>query len=226
MSRIIVVEDEPSLRTDLVEYLRGCGHDVAGAGSARALLPLLAEQPADIVILDITLPDGDGLSLARQLRAQSRCGIIILTAHSGAQTRIDGLDSGADIYLVKTATLREIEATVRSLLRRLALADAPTPKSWRQDPTNWLLIAPNDQSVQLTATELAFMAALMANPGAACTRESLTQALDRPAQSGTDRNLDAVVRRLRRKIEQATGLPAPIKMSYGKGYIFTGADPA
>ncbi|MBU0724096.1 MAG: response regulator transcription factor [Alphaproteobacteria bacterium] len=225
MPRIIVVEDEPSLRTDLVDYLRSCGYDADGTGLARGLAPLLAERPTDIVILDITLPDGNGIDLAREIRANSACGIIILTAHSGAESRISGLESGADAYLVKHASLREIEATVNSLLRRLKLADdqpGDTAGQWQHDATNWLLIAPNGQHVKLTATEDAFMEALVANAGVACSRDALALALSRPSLITNERNLDAIVRRLRRKIEQTSGLPAPIKMSYGKGYIFTG----
>lgn len=223
MTHILVVEDEPSLRADLVDYLTICGYNTIGVGDARSFESAFASHEPDVLILDIGLPDGNGLDLARQTRARSDCGILMLTAHNEAEMRIEGLDSGADAYLVKHTSLNEIAATVRSLLRRLNQAgrSSSAEGNWRFDPADWALIAPNDISVSLTATEVAFMTALIAGKGSICPRDALIQAVSRPGATANDRNLDAIVRRLRRKVEDTTGTKAPIRMVYGQGYLFT-----
>jgi two-component system OmpR family response regulator len=225
-TRILVVEDEPSLRTDLVDYLAMRGFDATGVGTARELRGTLAEGPLpDIVILDIGLPDGNGFDLAGEIRARADCGIIMLTALGEADDRIKGFESGADIYLVKHSSLREIEATIHSLLRRLqdprSTAVNRVPDQWILNRSAWQLVAPNRVEIKLTATELAFMGALLENAGQPCSREMLAEVLARPQTSWDNRHLDAVVNRLRRKIKDASQLEAPIKMIYGRGYTFS-----
>ena len=223
MTYILVVEDEPSLRADLVDYLTICGYTATGVGDARSFEAAFSSREPDILILDIGLPDGNGLDLARQARARSDCGILMLTAHSETEMRVEGLDSGADTYLVKHTSLTEIAATVRSLLRRLDRVGrtGPAGGNWRFDPSNWVLIAPNETILPLTATEVAFMTALIAAKGSICPRNTLLQAVSRPGAPANERNLDAIVRRLRRKVESTTGTKAPIHMVYGQGYLFT-----
>lgn len=226
MTRILVVEDEPSLRTDLVEYLTMRGFETEGVGTARDLRAALntANQPA-IVILDIGLPDGSGFELAEEIRNKFDCGIIMLTALGEADDRVRGFESGADIYLVKHSTLREIEATVQSLLRRLQdprnRAVGRKPDEWRLQRSTWNLVAPNNSEIKLTATELAFITALLEKGGQPCSRDELTQLLARPQASWDNRHLDAVVNRLRRKIRDYAQIEAPIKMIYGRGYAFS-----
>ncbi|WP_341912815.1 response regulator transcription factor [Ferrovibrio terrae] len=226
MTSLLVVEDEPSLRNDLVEYLTMKGFDVRGVGTAQGLRQALAGPvtPA-IVILDIGLPDGNGLDLAAEIRATLDCGIIMLTALGEADDRVRGFESGADIYLVKHSTLREIEATVQSLLRRLQdprnRAVGRLPDQWRLDRATWTLAAPNSSAIKLTATEFAFIVALMERGGQPCSREDLTQLLARPQTNWDNRHLDAVVNRLRRKIKDYAQIEAPIKMIYGRGYAFS-----
>lgn len=226
MTSLLVVEDEPSLRNDLVEYLTLKGFAVSGVGTAQGLRQALAgpDKPA-IVILDIGLPDGNGLDLAAEIRATLDCGIIMLTALGEADDRVRGFESGADIYLVKHSTLREIEATVQSLLRRLQdprnRAVGRTPDQWRLTRATWTLAAPNSSAIKLTATEFAFIVALMERGGQPCSREELTQLLARPQTNWDNRHLDAVVNRLRRKIKDYAQIEAPIKMIYGRGYAFS-----
>ena len=119
MTSILVVEDEPRLRADLVDFLRLSGFAVTGVATARDLRAVLAdgEAPA-LIVLDVGLPDGNGFDLAAEIRRGHDCGIIMLTALGDSDDRIRGFESGADIYLVKGSTLREIEAAIRSLLRR------------------------------------------------------------------------------------------------------------
>lgn len=223
--RILVVEDEPSLRSDLVEYLAMRGFAVEGVGTARELRAAFETAPPAILILDIGLPDGNGFELAKEIRASSDCGIIMLTALGEADDRIRGFESGADIYLVKHSSLREIEATVQSLMRRLqdpqSRATSQAPDQWLLNRSSWNLMAPNRTEVKLTATEFAFVAALLEKAGQPCSREELAQLLARPQTNWENRHLDAVVNRLRRKIKDYAQIEAPIRMIYGRGYAFS-----
>lgn len=224
MTQILIVEDEPRLRQDLGDYLELSGFEVAAAATARDMRKTLADGPAPaIVILDVGLPDGNGFDLASEIRAAHACGIIMLTAFGDSDSRIRGFDSGADIYLVKHSTLREIEAAIRSLLRRTQNPPTATPRDdrWILNASDWRLIAPNHKALKLTATEFAFLALLCDRQGEVCQREALVEALSRPRVQFDNRHLDAIVSRLRRKIESTTHLPSAIKVVYGVGYTFT-----
>lgn len=225
MTQILIVEDETRLRKDLADFLGLCGFTASGVATAHELRQTLADGSSpDVIILDVGLPDGNGFELASQIRETHRCGIIMLTALGDSDDRIRGFESGADIYLVKHSTLREIEAAIRSLLRRngnLASSASGNGDQWVLDGTNWMLVAPNLRSLKLTATEFAFMSVLCRRGGDICQREDLMETLARPKSNFGNRHLDAIVSRLRRKIEERTSLPAPIKVVYGVGYTFT-----
>ncbi|MBX9462937.1 MAG: response regulator transcription factor [Aquamicrobium sp.] len=224
MTHILIVEDEPRLRTDLVDFLHLSGLEASGVATARDLREELCGgcRPA-VVVLDVGLPDGNGFELAAEIRRDHPCGIIMLTALGDSDDRIRGFDSGADIYLVKDSTLREIEAAIRSLLRRTA--DLPSwtgnDEQWVLDSTGWILTAPSQRALTLTAAEFAFVNFLCSRTGQVCHREELVEIMARPRSTFDNRHLDAVVNRLRRKIESRTNLPAPIKVVYGVGYMFT-----
>ncbi|MBZ9892007.1 response regulator transcription factor [Mesorhizobium sp. BR1-1-3] len=227
MTHILIVEDEPRLRKDLADFLELTGFTAEGVGTAGELRQTLANgsSPA-VIILDVGLPDGNGFDLATEIRKSHACGIIMLTALGDSDDRIRGFESGADIYLVKHSTLREIDAAIRSLLRRTGdLPDSANGSSdqWVLDGTNWMLIAPNHRSLKLTAAEFAFMNVLCNRSGEICQREDLVELVARPRSNFDNRHLDAVVSRLRRKLEEHISLPAPIKVVYGVGYIFTAA---
>lgn len=186
MTHILIVEDETRLRKDLVDFLGLCGFSAKGVATAHELRQTLADgNSPDVIILDVGLPDGDGFELASQIRETHRCGIIMLTALGSSDDRIRGFESGADIYLVKHSTLREIEAATRSLLRRngsLSSSANGHGDQWVLDGTDWLLTAPNHRSLKLTATEFAFMSALFSR-GGTCQREDLMETLARPRSS-------------------------------------------
>lgn len=219
MERVLVVEDEPSLRADLVDYLAAKGFATDGAASVAETRARLEAQAFDAVILDVGLPDGDGFDLLTHIRGRGlTCGVMMLTSFGDPDFRVRGLDSGADAYLVKKATLREIEATLRSVLRRQpALLSTGPFFGWTLDRVEWLLTAPNGASAKLTSSEVKFVLALAESGGDVCPREQLARITSR-AGTADERNLDALVRRLRRKIEEATGLETPIKVAYGIGY--------
>ena len=219
MERVLVVEDEPTLRADLIDYLAAKGFVADGAASIAETQAHLEAQAFDAVILDVGLPDGNGFDLLDHIRSRGLpCGVMMLTSFGDPDFRVRGLDGGADAYLVKKATLREIEATLRSVLRR-QLTRPPTGQSfgWILDRGEWLLIAPNGASAKLTSSEVKFVLTLAENSGDVCPREQLARITSRSG-GADERNLDAVVRRLRRKIEEATGFKPPIQVAYGIGY--------
>lgn len=225
MTHVLIVEDEPRLRTDLADFLELKDFKATGVATARDMRRVLAGDNApSVVILDVGLPDGNGFDLAGEIRQSHSCGIIMLTALGDSDDRIRGFESGADIYLVKDSTLREVEAAIRSLLRRTGNPPHTTTDhddQWILDSTSWTLTAPNQHALKLTATEFAFMNVLCKCCGEVCQREGLMEMLTRPKSSFDNRHLDAVVSRLRRKIELHSKLPAPIKAVYGVGYTFT-----
>ena len=233
MAHIVVVEDEASLRADLVEYLSACGHSVAGCGDGLELDVALARQPADIIILDVNLPGEDGFSIAKRLRDHSEVGIIMLTARGVNVDRVVGLEIGADVYLVKPIELRELEAQVRTLARRLkvspsvataaapaASSAAPTTAGWVYDQVAWALLAPKGGMLKLTANERVFVNLLVDRPGEPVSRADIFRALGKREWDVGDRSVDSMVRRLRAKGEEVLGHPLPIEAVHGTGYAF------
>jgi len=223
---VLLVEDDAFQRKAAETYLTNHDLKVIAVENGAQMRRQISRAMPDLVLLDVQLPgQEDGFSLARWLReSNTRVGIIMLTALGDSDDRIRGFESGADIYLVKHSTLREIEAAIRSLLRRSGNQPGTANGNgdqWQLDGTNWMLVAPNLRSLKLTATEFAFMSALCNRGGNICQREDLMETLARPRSTFSNRHLDAIVSRLRRKIEERTSLPAPIKVVYGVGYTFT-----
>jgi two-component system, OmpR family, response regulator len=223
---IAVVEDEGSLRADLVEYLGASGHCVVGCVDGRALEGALTEHPIEIVILDVNLPGESGFTIAGRLREHSGIGIVMLTARNLAVDRVVGLELGADVYLVKPVELRELEAQVRALARRLATPPAVAPAdtspagSWVYDLLAWTLVAPDGAVIKLTGSERIFLSLLAVCPGEAVSRTDIFTALGKRSWDPADRSVDSLVRRLRAKGEEVTGVPVPIEAVHGVGYAF------
>lgn len=240
MARIAVVEDEAPLRADLVEYLSACGHDVVGCGDGKELDRALDERPVDIIILDINLPGEGGFSIAGRLRSHSDVGIIMLTARGLNVDRVVGLEVGADVYMVKPVELRELEAQVRTLSRRMrvsqpgamaeprvaaepappAPAAATVPTEWIYDQLTWTLIAPDGKSIKLTGNERVFVSLLVSRPGEPVSRDEIFRALGKRGWDPADRSVDSMVRRLRAKGDQTFGHPLPIESVHSVGYAF------
>ncbi len=229
MACIVIVEDEASLRADLVEYLGACGHRAVGCGDWPALERALADHPVDIVVLDVNLPGENGFAIAGRLRERSGIGIIMLTARGLGVDRVVGLEVGADVYLVKPVELRELEAQVRALGRRLQLAAeaapaaAPRPAAdggWIYDHLAWTLTSPDGVAVKLTGNERVFASLLVARPGEPVSRADIYTALGKRQWDPFDRSVDSMVRRLRAKVEEATGASVPIEAVHGTGYAF------
>jgi DNA-binding response OmpR family regulator len=233
MAEIVIVEDEASLRADLVEYLGACGHSVTGCEDGSVLERTLATVSPDIVILDVNLPGENGFSIASRLRERSAVGIIMLTARTLGVDRVVGLEVGADVYLTKPVELRELEAQIRALARRLgrdgAMEEGPAAEPspprpgeyWVYDSLSWTLVAPGGRGVKLTSAERVFIALLAARPGEAINRPDIMSALGKRYWDPMDRSIDSMVRRLRAKSRAALGTALPVEAVHGVGYAFT-----
>ncbi|WP_029008681.1 response regulator transcription factor [Azospirillum halopraeferens] len=228
---IAVVEDEPLLRRDLVEYLRDCGFDAVGAKNGRELGDLLATRTVRVVLLDVNLPGDDGFALAARLRDHPAIGVIMVTARSSTIDRVVGLEIGADAYLVKPVEMREVEAQVKSLLRRLDGIPAAAPAAadsapadeprWTLDATEWTLTSPGGVTMSLTSTEMKLMSLLAELARQPATRDQISMAVHSRRWNPEDRSIDTVVGRLRHKMESALGDSTPLKSVHGVGYVFS-----
>ncbi len=220
---LIIVEDEADLREAMCGYLERLGFDVRGAESGPDFDRLWRGREAAIVVLDVNLPGESGFSIATRIRVASPgLGIIMLTARSHAEDRIAGLELGVDNYLVKPVILRELEAAINTLSRRLAI-DEPedvSPQQWIFDRQEWSLVAPNGIRVALTAAEFSLMSTLAECPGTSVSAGAIMEALGKVAIDTNRRSLDSVLSRLRRKIEEETGVELPIRSVRSVGYVF------
>ncbi|WP_173985147.1 response regulator transcription factor [Magnetospirillum sp. SS-4] len=228
MINVIVVEDDPDLCGSIVRYLSLVGMSVQRAGSGGELDAVMATFVPDLLVLDINLPGEDGFSIASRLRSKSKVGIVMLTARGQLDDRVLGLTAGADAYLVKPVQFRELEAVIHSLVRRMRDAqpdDKAEPReenhrTWGFDAASWSLITPAGRQVPLTNAEYRVLQTLTQEPGASVSREDIAAALGKPVGGYDDRSIDAVMARLRRKVQTATGEVLPIRAVRSVGYVF------
>lgn len=230
MIRLIVVEDDTDLRETLEECLTLSGFAVDTAGSALAFFQKLATESYDIAIIDVGLPDQSGFDIAELLRKRPEIGIVMMTARGSTEDRIRGFSCGADLYFVKPVDCRELAAAAANLARRLNGGDGESRpdderggESWVFDRSGWVLQSGGGAEVALTSAEMRLMAGLLEHPGETVTRHGLMQAVGYADDDYGSRSLEALVRRLRRKIEAATGGGAPIKTVHARGYLFSAA---
>lgn len=225
--RTILVEGDAASRAALHGHLERHGFDVEAAGSALEFYRGMATGGCDIAVVDADLAEGAGLDILSWLRGIGHIGTIALSAGNDVHNRIACFESGADLYFSKPVDGEELVHGLRNLLRRLAhnatdrAASGARPDWWFFDTTHWMLQAPNGPSVKLSAVEAKFVRRLLIQTGAVVPRAELRAELGYGADAVGDKNLDAVIRRLRRKIESATGSPAPIQTVHGQGYLFS-----
>ncbi|MEP7359573.1 MAG: response regulator transcription factor [Anaerolineales bacterium] len=226
MSRILIVEDETTLRETLALNLRAEGHEVIAAGDGAIGLHMAREQAPDLVILDLMLPELDGLSLCRMLRRDSNVPIIMLTARGTEMDKIAGLETGADDYVVKPFSLGELLARVRANLRR-ARTDTRSEASRLQSGDLALdLLARRallaGEEIKLTHREFDLLAELMRNQGAVLSRDLLLTRVWGYDYGGDSHTVDVHVRWLREKVEVDPSAPTRITTVRGVGYRFEG----
>ena len=220
--RIVHVEDDPDAREDVLRGLAEAGIQAQGYASATELYRGLLREPCDILILDVGLPDEDGFSVAARLRLQQRerLGVIMLTGLAELDSRVQGLQSGADAYLVKPVAMRELLATLQSLARRMGLIAGEDRgcTAWHVDSSGWLLLTPNGARVELTQAERDFLHVLMVNPEQTVSREQIICGMGHNPEYYSDHRLDMVISRLRRKVREVSGLKLPLKAVRGIGF--------
>lgn len=224
---VAIVDDEVLIQRTLVSYFENAGFTVRSADTASQLRQLMARERIDFVLLDIRLPDGDGLALMRDIRAESDVPVILITSRAEEADRIIGLELGADDYVTKPFSPREVLARVRTVLRRTrGFADPARGKrlrrfaGWCLDLENHRLTSPSGETMRLTSAEFELLAALVRHPGRIMSRNDLLDVMSNREWDPNDRTVDVLVGRLRRKIESDPSRPQIILTEYGLGYVF------
>lgn len=219
--RILIVEDEPDLCEAMVSYLELEGFQARGVCTAAAADAWLARQPVDIVILDVGLPDQDGISWIAQAGGTRDKGLIVTTARGALPDRIRGLAAGADAYLVKPVEFEELRLVVGNVANRLGRETRAPAACWTLDAIRWELVAENGTAIKLTRTETRLLARLATTPGEAVHRDELVRALGYMPASYDLRRMEILTRRLRNKVSTQGGVRLPLETVHGHGYAFT-----
>ena len=226
---ILLVEDEESIVSPLVEALRREGFDTAVSATASDSLEDFDRARPDLVLLDVMLPDGSGFEVCRELRARSRVPIIMLTARGEEADRVAGLELGADDYVVKPFSARELVARVRAVLRRVAeageqRADGATELGdVRVDPARRSAVFRGEE-LELSRKEFDLLRLLVENAGSVVTRERLIDEVWDTNWFGSTKTLDVHVSGLRKKLDDDPISPRYIHTVRGVGFRFASAD--
>ena len=227
--RILIVEDDPKTAATLRLYLEHAGFEVAIAADGAEALKKQRGRPADLVLLDVMLPEVDGLAVCRALRAESDVATILVTARTTEADKLEGLGAGADDYVTKPFSPREVVARVRAVLRR-AQPDRPAARRERVESRNIRLDLVSREAtvrgapIALTRAEFDLLAAFLRSPGRAFSRQELARRAFGPDYEALDRTVDAHVMRLRRKIESASEPPLIVTV-HGIGYKLADGTP-
>jgi len=223
---IAIVEDDPGVARIIEQVLGDFSFHTVWCRSAGDLLRRLRTLQPDLCIIDLGLPDMDGIEAMQRVRGQSSCGILILTGRADVSDRVLGLELGADDYVLKPFEPRELVARVRSILRRQeSVAATPARQiaefsGWRFNLGNNTLHAPSGEEHLLSTSEAELLKVFVSNPNRILQREQLMGTRD---LAPTDRSIDVRISRLRRKLEPDERSPAFIKTVYGAGYLFLAA---
>jgi len=212
---IMIVEDEPELASVVADYVRAAGYAPIVFGDGAQALQAIRRAPPTLVVLDLMLPGLDGLSLCRAVRAFSDVPIVMVTARVEEVDRLLGLETGADDYLCKPFSPRELMARIKAILRRAGAA-APAPALVLDQAAR--RIALHGRALDLTPSEYAILAALARRPGQVLSRAQLLDAAQADNFDANDRAIDSHVKNLRRKIDAVAPGLEPIRSIYGLGY--------
>jgi two-component system, OmpR family, response regulator len=224
---ILVVDDDAEIRDLVSGFLKRNSYRVMTARDAKAARQAMADYKFDLVVLDLMMPGEDGLSLCRDLRAKSKLPVIMVTARGEETDRIVGLEIGADDYLPKPFSPRELLARIRAVLRRAGDGSVDLPdteqvmfEGWTLDLGTRALTSPAGQSIDLTGGEFELLKAFVQRPQRVLTRDQLLDITRGRDPILFDRAIDAQVSRLRKKIELDPGNPTLIKTVRAGGYVF------
>jgi DNA-binding response OmpR family regulator len=226
--RILIVDDEPSLVKGLKLSLELEGYEVLTAGDGRQGLAAFENGRPDLVVLDLMLPEVDGLTVCRRMREASRTPVIMLTAKADDVDKIVGLEIGADDYMTKPFNTRELMARIRAVLRRVQMERQAAAAGTRGERLLYIgdleidiprrRVRRGAGIIELTPTEFDLLASLAAAPGRVFGRDELLRSIWGYEYIGDDRTVDVHIRRLREKIEPNPSAPVYVQTSWGKGY--------
>ena len=225
---ILIVDDDPEIRRLLVDYLARNGFEAFAARDGREMWQALERHAIDLVVLDLMLPDTDGLTLCRDLRAKSSLPVLMLTARGEETDRIIGIEMGADDYLVKPFNPRELLARIKSILRRTrALPPNLRPEparymrfsGWTLDTASRLLSAPDGVATPLSGGEYRLLRILLDHPNRVLNRDQLTELIHGREAEAYDRAIDVQISRLRQRLRDDSREPELIKTVRGEGYV-------
>jgi two-component system, OmpR family, response regulator len=232
-SRILVVDDDRRLCTFLSKLLTGEGYAVKVAHDGRSMRAALADFPFDLIILDLSFPQGeDGLTLAKSLRTQTDTPFIMLSGKGAMIDKVVGLELGADDYVAKPFEPRELLARIRTVLRRAAKQISSNEgrvarseseiefNGWRLDFARHELLSPDHRKVGLTSQEFRLLEALVQRPGRILSRDQIMDIVAKRHWGPSDRSIDVLIGKLRRKLSDDARQPRLIKTVRGVGYMF------
>ncbi len=219
--RILIVEDESRLAAVLADYLRAAGFDTETLANGLDVVPAVQARPPDLILLDLMLPGRDGLDVCRELRGFFSAPIVMVTARVEEVDRLLGLELGADDYICKPYSPREVVARVRAILRRSQRDAVPTaPPSALVIDEKQYRASYQGQRLELTPVEFRLLRALAATPGRVYSRTQLMDQLYADHRAVTDRTVDSHIRNLRRKLDAVSPDHELIRSVYGVGYSF------
>ncbi|WP_161633251.1 MULTISPECIES: response regulator transcription factor [unclassified Labrenzia] len=231
---ILIVDDDPDVTNLLEVYFSDDGYEVISAHSAAAMRSELAGNNIDLVILDISLPDGNGFDITRELRLQSQVPIIVVSRRSESVDQIVGLELGADDYVTKPLDPRNLLARVRAVLRRSSDSGPAVPSSqrgqntatlrfgtWQFDPDTYRLVSEKGEETVLSASESAMLQHLVIHADQVLSRDDLMMVITGRNWEYMDRTVDILVARLRKKLEENPLQPKIIKTVRGAGYVLS-----
>jgi len=234
---ILSVEDDENLQMVIAHYLEEDGYTVVCASNVKTALEKMAAQSPSVVLLDLVLPDGEGLSLIPMFRAGSAAAVIVVSGKDSTTEKIVCLEMGADDYMVKPFEMRELSARIKAVLRRaesVPAAASPEPstiksadklqlgKSWYLDRTQYQLFDDKAQSADLTTGEFKLLEALVLSCNRALSREQLYELTRNGGYDAFDRAVDIQIARIRKKIGDDAKPPQVIKTIRGIGYMYCG----
>ncbi|MCJ8170597.1 response regulator [Atopomonas sediminilitoris] len=220
--RILIVEDEPKLAQLLAEYLAAAGFATVLLSRGDQVLDWLAEHTADLLILDVMLPGVDGLALCRMIRQQCQVPIIMATARVEEASRLQGLEQGADDYVCKPYSLREMVARVKTILRRVEVSSTPIAASEAVFHVDTAMMSINlhGQPLGLTRVEFRLLHYFINHPQVVIARDDLLNVIYDDYRLVSERTVDTHVKNLRKKIQHHLPEQDVIRAVYGLGYVF------
>lgn len=220
MSRILIVEDEPKIAALLQEYLDAHGHDCTWVNRGDKAIEAFHAHSAELVLLDLMLPGMDGIEVCKKIRAESEVPIIMVTARVEEIDRLLGLELGADDYICKPFSPRELVARVKAVLRRASAVGKPSESGLVLDAERHFASF-NGSDLQLTAVEFALLQALSERPGRVLSRAQLLDRMYSDYRVVSDRAVDTHIKNLRSKLKVAAPDADPVESVYGLGYRFS-----